>query len=386
MAKSPAIPADAAPLVLVCGDDDFGVKQRARQLFEAWCREAGGMDHETIDAAVGNTGDALAALARLREALNTLPFFGGSKVVWFQNCTFLGEDRTSGSAAVTESLASLADELKAFRWDGVRLLVSAAKPDKRRVFYKTLEKIGTVEQFAALSADDRDWVGKAESEALRMLRALGRTIDDDALGELVARTGPNLRQIAQEAEKLAMYAGARTQLALADVQAVSARQKTAQAFALAEAVGDRNLTKLLKTLDEELWEIRNGVDKRKSEIGLLYGVITKIRMLLLMKEIRDAGHLKPARDYNSFKAQMERVGDIDLPADKKFNPFAAHPFVVFQAFRQTDNYTSAELVAAMGLLLEANRRLVGTDADEAIVLQQTLTAIVGLRPRLPARG
>ncbi|KAB2660653.1 MAG: DNA polymerase III subunit delta, partial [Verrucomicrobia bacterium] len=335
MAKSPAIPADAAPLVLVCGDDDFGVKQRARQLFEAWCREAGGMDHETIDAAVGNTGDALAALARLREALNTLPFFGGSKVVWFQNCTFLGEDRTSGSAAVTESLASLADELKAFRWDGVRLLVSAAKPDKRRVFYKTLEKIGTVEQFAALSADDRDWVGKAESEALRMLRALGRTIDDDALGELVARTGPNLRQIAQEAEKLAMYAGARTQLALADVQTVSARQKTAQAFALAEAVGDRNLTKLLKTLDEELWEIRNGVDKRKSEIGLLYGVITKIRMLLLMKEIRDAGHLKPARDYNSFKAQMERVGDIDLPADKKFNPFAAHPFVVFQAFRQT---------------------------------------------------
>jgi hypothetical protein len=59
---------------------------------------------------------------------------------------------------------------------------------------------------------------------------------------------------------------------------------------------------------------------------------------------------------------------------------------LFQAFKQTDNYTSAELVAAMGLLLEANRKLVGSDADEAIVLQQTLTAIVGLRPRLPARS
>ena len=64
--------------MLVCGDDDYGVKQRARQLFEQWCREAGGMDHETIDAAVGNTGEALASLAKLREALNTLPFFGGS--------------------------------------------------------------------------------------------------------------------------------------------------------------------------------------------------------------------------------------------------------------------------------------------------------------------
>ena len=28
------------------------------------------------------------ALARLRESLNTLPFFGGTKVVWFKNCNF----------------------------------------------------------------------------------------------------------------------------------------------------------------------------------------------------------------------------------------------------------------------------------------------------------
>lgn len=386
MARSPAPNPSAAPLVLVCGDDDFAVKQRARQLYDAWCREAGGMDHEVVDAAVGNAGDALNALAKLREALNTLPFFGGSKVVWFQNCTFLGEDRTSGSAAVTDSLASLADELKAFRWEGVRLLVSATKPDKRRAFYKAVEKLGTVEAFVALSADDRDWVGKAESEALRIFRGLGRTIDDDALGELVVRTGPNLRQIAQEAEKASMYAGARTHLSLADVQAVTTRQKTAQAFALAEAVGDRNLNKVLHTLDEELWEIRNGVDKRKSEIGLLYGVISKVRTLLLMRELRDAGHLKPARDYNGFKAQLERVGDIDLPADKRFNPLAGHPFVLFQAMRQADNYTSAELVEAMGRLLEANRRLVGSDAEEALVLQQVLTSIVGLRPRAAARA
>src|SRR6185369_4127808 len=95
--------ASSAPLLLVCGEDDFGVKQRARQVFQKWSEELGGMDHETIDAQVSNSGEALKSIARLREGLNTLPFFGGGKVVWFQNCSFLADDRTAASQAVTES-------------------------------------------------------------------------------------------------------------------------------------------------------------------------------------------------------------------------------------------------------------------------------------------
>src|SRR5580765_238001 len=69
-----------APVALICGDDDFAVKQRARALFQQWSEELGGMDHETIDARINNVDEALKAIARLREGLNTLPFFGGAKV------------------------------------------------------------------------------------------------------------------------------------------------------------------------------------------------------------------------------------------------------------------------------------------------------------------
>ena len=108
-------PAAAAPkpLVLIHGDDDFSVKQRARQLYQQWCQELGGMDHEVIDAQANNSGEALKALGRLREALNTLPFFGGGKAIWFQNCNFIGDERTASAQAVTEALAELADELRA---------------------------------------------------------------------------------------------------------------------------------------------------------------------------------------------------------------------------------------------------------------------------------
>ena len=78
-------PTKANPLALVWGDDDFAVKQRARQIFTEWSAQLGGMDHEIIDASVGNSGEAITALGRLREALQTLPFFGGGKVVWRRN-------------------------------------------------------------------------------------------------------------------------------------------------------------------------------------------------------------------------------------------------------------------------------------------------------------
>ena len=370
-----------APLKLVCGDDDFSVKQRARQLYDQWCAEAGGMDHEIVEAGAGNSEDALKRLSKLHEALNTLPFFGGAKVVWFKDCTFLGEDRTASSAAVTAAMASLADTLKTFRWDGIRLLISGGKPDKRRSFFKTIEKAGSVEMFAALSADDRDWSARAEGEALRLVREGGKSIGPEAIAELVTRVGPNLRALASEIEKLVLYVGGRAEITLDDVQVLTTRQKLAQAFALGEALGERNLGKLMRVLDQELWEIRAGIDRKKSEIGLLYGLLSKVRALLMLKDLRNRGILKPARDYNSFKSQLERVPATALPDDRRFNPLASHPFVLFQAMRQTDNYELAELIRAMSVLLQANVQLVSSGLDEAMVLQKALIEIVGLGSR-----
>jgi DNA polymerase-3 subunit delta len=376
-----AAPASTAPLKLVCGDDEFSVKQRARQLYDQWCAEAGGMDHEVVEAGAGNSEEALRRLSKLHEALQTLPFFGGAKVVWFKDCTFLGEDRTASSAAVTAALGSLAETLKTFRWDGVRLLISGGKPDKRRSFFKTIEKTGSVELFAALSADDRDWSARAESEAMRLVQTGGKSIGAEAVAELVTRVGPNLRALASEVEKLLLYVGERSEITLDDVQILTTKQKLAQAFALGEALGERNLGKLMRVLDQELWEIRAGIDRKKSEIGLLYGLLTKIRALLMLKDLRIRGVLKPARDYNSFKSQLDRIPPAALPDDRRFNPLASHPFVLFQAMRQTDNYELPELIRAMSVLLQANVQLVSSSLDEAMVLQKALIDIVGLGPR-----
>ncbi len=368
-----------APLFLICGEDDFAVRQRARQLYYQWCDELGGMDHETIDGSVNNSGEALQALARLREALQTLPFFGSGKAVWLRDCNFLADDRVSAAKDLTEQLASLADELKTFEWRTVRLLVSAGKVDKRKSFFKTLDKLGTVEELKGWSLGDKDWADQAEQFARRELRARGKEIAGDALAELVQRVGPNARLLANEVEKLALYAGDRADISLADVAAISISNKFARAFAFADALGNRNLPELLRCLDEELWQIRSKVNKQSNEFGLLYGLITKVRAMLQLKEMIREGWLKPTNNYNTFKTQLERVPADALPEDRRYNPLALNVYVLFRALPQAANYSQAELIRAMDLLLECNQKLIFSNLDEALVLQQTLVEIVGAK-------
>jgi len=368
------VAAKSSAVAFICGDDDFAVKSRAKQIFQTWSAELGGMDHEIIEASVGNSGDALKVIGTLHESLQTLPFFGSGKVVWLRDCNFLGEERAASAAAVTETLAELAEELKKFAWQNVRLLVSAGKVDKRKAFFKALDKLGTTEIFSAWSADDKDWAERADAAARTAVRARQKEISEDALAELVNRVGPNARQLDTEVEKLCLFVGDRKKIEMADVAAICSRNKTARAFALGDALGDRNLPALLRRLDEELWETK--FDKDRSEIGLLYGLIGKVRAMLLLKEMLREGWVKEARDYNQFKAQLERVPADKLPGDRRFNPLSLNPYVLYKALPQVKKYSSAELVQAMDVLLRCNQRLVSSNLDEALVLQQALVQIV----------
>jgi DNA polymerase III delta subunit len=373
------MPAKAAsriqPLMLVIGEDEFAVQQRGRELFREWSAELGGMDHETIDARAANSGEALNAVKQLHQALNTLPFFGGGKAIWFKDCSFLGDDRTSSSAAVGEAVTGLAGTLKSFEWGNVRLVITAGKVDKRKTFYKTAQKAGGIEEFAGWSASDRDWADRAGILVRALLRDRGKRIDDEAAALLVQSVGPHPSQLQMEVEKLVAYAGEADEVAVEDVKAVCVRNKQAQAFALAEALGDRDLPGALRILDEELWSMQ--FDKKKSEIGLLYGLINKIRVLLMAQDLSRTGRLKPARAYPAFKAQLEHLDAGEFPQDRRYSPLGVNPYVLFKALPQAGNYTAGELVRAMETLLECNRRLVSSGMEERMVLQQGLVGIIG---------
>lgn len=364
-----------SPLLLVCGEDDYSVNLRAREVFQKWRKEMVSADEEVIDAAVARVSEALACIRRIHEGLNTLPFFGTGKLIWVQKCNFLSTDKVSESKSVSEAVAELAGVIKILDTSNLRVLVSAGKVDKRRTFYKTFEKQGFVEGFESWSVDQKDWAERAEVLVRKSVAERGKIIEDTAAAELVARVGPNPRQLVSEVEKLTLYVAEREQLNASDVAEVCSSNKNARAFAIGEALGNRDLQSALRCLDEELWEIK--LDPQKSEIGLLYGIISKVRSMLLLKEMSKEGWVKPGMEYNRMKAELAKVPPEVLPTDKRFNPVAMHPFVLHKALPQVKNYTTDELTAAIEILLQCNIAMVSSSADTASLLQQALVKIVG---------
>src|SRR6266849_10693083 len=100
MPKTKAKPA-AAKIYAVVGSDDVEVKQTAAELAEKLKpADAGDFGVEIIDGAADNTDQAASRIRSTIEALRTLPFFGGEKLVWLMNSNFLGDDQKGRAAAV----------------------------------------------------------------------------------------------------------------------------------------------------------------------------------------------------------------------------------------------------------------------------------------------
>ena len=368
-ASNPQLPTE--PLCLVYGDEDFLVRDRANQVYEAWCATAGGEDHEVIDGTVRNASEALEALAKLIEAVQTLPFFGGAKVVWLRAANFLGDERTASSRDVTDRLNGLAKDWETFDWQGVQVLISAGKVDKRKGFFKSVKKIASIED---LSVADKERGSKAALIVRQRLTELGKKITSHVADELILLAGSSLQQLHTEADKLAAYVGERDEVTRQDVHEIATRTKQAQAFALGDALGERNLPKLLRVLDEELWVVK--LDAKKSPIMLLYGLISKVRTMIFLKELTRLKWIRPDGGYPQFKSQLEAIPDERMPDDRKFNPKAMHPYMLFNALGHARRYSEEELTRAMDILLRCNRQLVSSSTDDTLLLQQALVQIV----------
>src|SRR6476646_8151745 len=125
----------------VVGSDEAEVKRVASALAGQLQPEAGGdFGLEVIDGAADNVEQAATRIRSAIEALQTMPFFGGAKLVWLKNANFLADNVMGRSATVQEALEELTEVLNANVADGIAFLLSAVDVDKRRSFFKSFSK------------------------------------------------------------------------------------------------------------------------------------------------------------------------------------------------------------------------------------------------------
>jgi len=193
----------SANIYAVVGSDEAEVKHAAAELAQKLTPDdAGDFGLEVIDGVADNADQAAARIRSAIEALQTLPFFGSTKVVWLKNANFLGDDIKSRSATVQSALEELSAQIDSGVGTGVTLLVSATEVDKRRSFYKMLAKRAELQVFDRLDSGRAGWEEEATEIVLGRAKKRKLEFDDSALELFVLLTGGDTRQIDNELEKI----------------------------------------------------------------------------------------------------------------------------------------------------------------------------------------
>ncbi len=165
------------------------------------------------------------------------------------------------------------------------------------------------------------WIGKRA-------KSIGVTIRPDAAAMLANFIGSQLRLLANELDKLAMYAGQSAVITVDDVRKLSAQVQEARVFDLTDALAQRNRKQALDILHDLLAD-------GEAPLRLISTITSQVRSLLLVKELSQKGM---------------RTAEIASTA-------GLSPFVTEKALRQVGKFTVSQLENSYRQLLAADAAL-----------------------------
>jgi DNA polymerase-3 subunit delta len=367
-----------AKIHAVIGSDESQVKRVATGLAdELTPPDAGDFGLEVIDGAADNAEQAAARIRSTIEALQTLPFFGSTKVVWLKNANFLGDTLTGRTASVQSALEELSHLINTDLGSGVIFLISATEVDKRRSFYKSLAKRAEVQIFDRLDSNRSGW----EEEATEIVRNRAQKqklqFDDDALDLFVLLTGGDTRQIDNELEKIDVFLGdhvTATAVPRVDVDLVRELVPLSRAgviFELGNALATRDL-ELALTL------VRRLLDQGESAIGiLLVAIVPTIRNLLLAKDLMERHRLARPRAPFQFISAINRLPAEATEHLPRKRDGSINAYALGIAAQHAHRFETKHLIEAMQACLEANLQLVTSQLDHELILTEVVVKLLG---------
>ena len=371
MQKTKAKPA-TAKIYAVVGSDDIEVKQTAAGLAESLKpARAGEFGLEMIDGAADNAEQAAARIRSTIEALRTLPFFGGEKLVWLRNANFLGDDQKSRSVAVQAALEELADTINTGLGPEITFLISAIDVDKRRSFYKSLVKRAELQIFDKLDSSRGGW----EEEATEMVQARAKKrklqFADDALELFVLLTGGDTREIENELEKIDLFLGKDRAVKINLVRELVPLTREGVIFDLSNALAERDLERALEL-------VRQLLDQGENAIGiLLVAILPTVRNLLLAKDLMERHRISRPHAPFPFISAVNRLPAKAVAHLPRKKDGTVNAYTLGLAAQNAHRFSTAQLIAGMQACLNANLQLVTTQLDHELILTEVVVKILG---------
>ncbi|MEM9280356.1 MAG: DNA polymerase III subunit delta [Verrucomicrobiota bacterium] len=351
------------------GNDEAQVKEAALRASQKLAPKDDEFGLEIISGGADNSDHAVQLIGQTIEAIQTLPFFGGEKVVWLQGANFFGDNQTGKSETTLGAVESLTTLIEQGIPADVTLIISATEVDKRRAFYKKISKLGEIATFDKVDTSKAGWETAVIGQVSSRAKAMGLEFEGTAMERFVLMVGAETRVLETELEKLSLFVGDRA-VTEKDVGQIVAASHVGVIFEIGDAIARKDLPRTMALIEKQL---RRG----ESPVGvLLAAIVPRVRSLLHARDLVEKHGLEAGRSYSAFQRQLEALPGAEtahLPR-KKDGGLSAYP--LFLAAQVSHRFSVTELKLALEACLEANRRLVTTQLEPHLVLNQLVTRIL----------
>lgn len=358
------------------------VREQALKLYQ---KLTGGVDdgftHETIDGVADNSDSAYEICASVVQALRTVSMFGGDKVVWLRNANFFSDSVTGRSQRTQAGVEQLQAALEAGLPDGVTFLMTVMGADKRRSFWKYVERNAHVQAFDRIDTSREGWEDQVAALVMRRAARYDLDFEADALGLFVVLAGEQSQQIGNELEKLDLYLGAERRLVNEqDVLALVPLSRAAVVFEIGKALQKGNAERAIELIDQQL-----AADE--SAVGIMRAsIIGVVRNLYLARLIIDRFRVSTG-SYNSFAGSLNKLPAADrawLPQKKDGSGVNLYP--VFLAADASKRFELPGLRHVLEATQAADQALVTTGLDARLILHRLVAEIVSAQTKPKRRA
>jgi DNA polymerase-3 subunit delta len=355
----------SAPIHFLSGTDEDAVKKAAAELTQKLTPDDP-MNFETIDGRADSVDDAIKSIAKVREAIMTLPFFGGGKLVWWKAVNFFDETGVGRHASVKEALETLLPDLQKVDGTSVTLVISALGIHRGRTFAKGMLKLAQAKAF-----DLPDLRKVSEDQIIfqieRRMKEAGLRPGPGAAERFFQATGIDTGFWSSELEKLACFAGeGKAELTAEDVNQVISGSREVLIWDFCSAVLSGEAKTALAQLSALL-----GQDE--SEIGILILLAGQIRLAALAAVLRDNNMLRIMRGAFT-SAEVSSAGQAYLPRKKSGEPIST--YALGQAAQRSQRRPAKFWFHALSLIYQAQREMLTGESDKRRALELVVLEIV----------
>lgn len=372
-------------LYLISGNDEPEIKRAAQTLVDKLRAENPDLELDLIDGndADNSTGnDAVGIVSDLVTALQTDSLFGAHKLVWLKHCSFFDKVGASdgdvpaqkkgkgkSKAVKRDILTPLTQLIESHDIPETMILVmDGVGVDRRKSFYKICDASG-VELIWYTKPDptDKDFANQVRMRIDAALDSFQLNAMPDAKECLRAILGSDSGRIRLEIEKLAAYMGDNKTVTREDCLAICSRTPEALAWALTDALKQRDLNASLRALDDLVAQIEAERGASSSpENALLVGVSNEFQSLLKCRAAFDL------LGWDFRRVSYAQIKSLDKEEYAGNFLLSMHPFVAFKKAETLRLFSDDALRKIMNAILDANKALVSSGSDNKRLVLESL--------------